>query len=290
MCPVIRQGSEVFLDQGRFRALKGAVHVVSGLVPVGVDAYNGFPAVFHFVLKRHSGFADHALHETSFHGAEHTARLVDLLDHGLDALFHLMGKRFDVVGAAQRIDHVGEMRFFLQDILGIDSDARGAFRGHAQHLVEGVRVQGLQTAEHPGHSLNRDACDVIERLLAREVDPRSLGMELEAPGFGIPDTKTFPHDALPDLPTGPKLGDLLEKTDGNVEEKRKPLQELLRVQPAGNAILRVLNCCGQGESHRLGRRGAGLLHVLTHHRQWIPVRHVLLGKRDVVHQNPSRAG
>ena len=43
------------------------------------------------------------------------------------------------------------------------------------------------------------------------------------------------------------------------------------------------------EGHRLGRRRAGLLHVLADHRHRVPARHVLAAPGDVVHQHAPRA-
>ena len=44
-----------------------------------------------------------------------------------DLRLHLVGQRLHVVGAAQRIDDVGQVRFLLEDVLRGDRDARAAF-------------------------------------------------------------------------------------------------------------------------------------------------------------------
>ncbi len=60
--------------------------------------------------------------------------------------------------------------------------------------------------------------------------------------------------------------------------------------PARHAVVRVLHRRGQRERHRLGRRRAGLLHVLADHRQRVPARHVLVAPGDVVDEDAPRAG
>ena len=82
-----------------------------------------------------------------------------------DLGLHLVGQRLDVVAAAERIDHVGEVRFLAQDVLRGDRDPRAELGRARQRLVVRVGVQRLQAAEDAGHRLHRDARDVVERLL-----------------------------------------------------------------------------------------------------------------------------
>ena len=66
-----------------------------------------------------------------------------------------VGQRLDVVRAAERIDHVGQVRLLAQDVLRRDGDARRLSVGTGEHLVVGVGVQRLQAAEDAGHRLHR---------------------------------------------------------------------------------------------------------------------------------------
>ena len=99
----------------------------------------------------------------------------------LDFCLHLVGQRLDVVRAAQRIDDVGQLRLFAQNVLRGDRDSRGFGAGYRHRFVVAVGMQRLQTAEDARHRLRGDARDVVQRLLARQVDARCLSVELEAP-------------------------------------------------------------------------------------------------------------
>jgi hypothetical protein len=58
-----------------------------------------------------------------------------------------VGQGFDVVGAAQRIHHMADLGFFLDDDLGVAGDPGRKVGGQAHGLVKGVGVQGLGAAQ-----------------------------------------------------------------------------------------------------------------------------------------------
>ena len=153
-----------------------------------------------------------------------------------ESSLHFVGERLDVVAAAQRVDHVGEVRLFAQDVLRVDGDARTELGRAGQRLVVCIGVQRLQPAENAGHGLHRDARDVVERLLPREIDARCLAVELEAPGARVC-AEALARDARPDAPAGAELGDLLEQADRNVEEKGEARQEGVHVRPPRAVLL-----------------------------------------------------
>ena len=82
----------------------------------------------------------------------------------------------------------------------------------------------------PALCLHGDARDVVERLLPREIDARSLAVELEAPGARIARAEALARDARPDATAGAKLRDFLEQADRDVEEKSEPRQEGIRFE------------------------------------------------------------
>ena len=57
-----------------------------------------------------------------------------------------------------------------------------------------------------------------------------------------------------------------------------------------DTVFAVLQGRGQGKSHCLSGRRTGLLHMLTHHGQRIPVWHPLAAIADVIEQNATRTG
>ena len=110
---------------------------------------------------------------------------------------HLIGQRLDVIRAAERIDHVGQVRFFAQDVLRRDRDPRGFCRRHRHRLVVAVGMQRLQSTEDAGHRLRGDARDIVQRLLARQVNARCLSVELEAPRFRVLRAEPLARQARP---------------------------------------------------------------------------------------------
>ena len=64
-----------------------------------------------------------------------------------------MGQRFDIIGPAQRIDAAGQLRFMLEDQLGVARDAGREFGRQRNGLVEGIGVQRLRAAQHGGQRL-----------------------------------------------------------------------------------------------------------------------------------------
>ena len=154
----------------------------------------------------------------------HAAGLVDLGDQRQHLALHLIGERLDIIGAAERIDHVAEMRLLAQDVLGRDRDARRLLGRRGDRFVVGVGVQRLQSAHDAGHRLHGDAGDVVERLLLGEIDARRLAVEFEAPGARILGAQPLARQPRPDAPAGAEFGDLLEEADGNVEEEGEAAQ------------------------------------------------------------------
>ena len=169
----------------RRRLERLARHLLLGRHAVLVDADHGLLAGVDLLLEGQRRVAADLLRDAGLDRRVHAARRVDAGDHLADLGLHLVGQRLDVVGAAERIDHVGQVRLLLEDVLRGDGDARRLLGRHRQHLVVGVGVQRLQPAEDAGHGLHRHARDVVERLLARQVHARGLAVELEAPGARV---------------------------------------------------------------------------------------------------------
>ena len=71
----------------------------------------------------------------------------DLLHQRPGFVDQLAGQTFDVVGACQRIDHIGDARLVLQDQLRVAGNAAGKIRRQRDGFVEGIGVQALGAAE-----------------------------------------------------------------------------------------------------------------------------------------------
>ena len=256
---------------------------------VGVDADDGLRARLDCRLEPARRFADLLLHDAGGDGRVHAAGVLDDAHRAQDLRFHLVGQRLDVVAAAERVDHVGQVRFLAQDVLRGHRDARAELGRAGQRLVVRVGVQRLQAAEDAGHRLHGDAGDVVERLLPREIDAGGLRVELEAPAPRVLRAVALARQPRPDAPPGAEARDLLEERQRDVEEEREARQELVRIHAARDAVVGVLQRRGEREGHRLGRRGAGLLHVLADDRHRVPLRDVPVAEVDVVAEDPPRA-
>ena len=78
----------------------------------------------------------------------------------------------------------------------------------------------------------------------------------------------------------------IEMSKKNVKRGRKSSGDMPRAMQSSAYWI----ADGDRERHRLGGRRAGLLHVLADDRQRIPARQVLVAPRDVVDEDPPRAG
>ena len=96
----------------------------------------------------------------------------------LRARLDLVGQRLDEVGAGEGIDGVGDARLVGEDLLRAQRDLRRALGGQRQRLVEAVGVQRLGAAADGGEALQRDAHDVVLRLLGGQ--RHAAGLRVEA--------------------------------------------------------------------------------------------------------------
>ena len=106
---------------------------------------------------------------------------LDLLEQRFGFALELVGERFDVVRAAERIDDVRHARLVGEHLLRAQRDLHRFFRRQRERLVHRVRVQRLRAAEHRGERLIRDAHDVVHRLLRGERDAGGLRVEAHDP-------------------------------------------------------------------------------------------------------------
>src|SRR5262249_58522581 len=100
------------------------------------------------------------------------------------------------------------MSLLLENVLRRDGNARSLLPRHREHLIIGVGVQRLQASKDAGHGLQGHARNIVEGLLAGEVDARGLGMKLEAPRLGVLGSEPFARQSGPDASPRTKFGDL----------------------------------------------------------------------------------
>ena len=107
------------------------------------------------------------------------------VDQLLRARFDLVGQRLHVVGARERVDRVGGSGLMGEDLLGAERDLRGVLARQRQRLVKSVGVKRLGAATDGRESLQRDAHDVVLRLLCGQRDAAGLGVEAQHRRLGV---------------------------------------------------------------------------------------------------------
>ena len=149
-------------------------------------------------------------------------------------------------------------------------------------------MQRLRAAEHRRQRLQRDAHDVVVRLLRRERAAGRLRMEAKLLRPRIGRMKTVFHDPRPQPPGRAELRDFLEKIVVGVEEEREPLAELIDVEPRVDRRLHVRDGVCEGERHFLYGGRTGLADVITADRDRVPVRQLAFAERENVGHDPKR--
>ena len=133
-----------------------------------VYADNDLFFLFDGALKFVGCFLNFALHKSRFDCAQHAAHRVDLLDVFDSSSFDFVRQSFDRVRARDGIDRVRHSRLMRDDLLCAQRNQRRIFRRQRQRFVQRICVQRLAPAQHRRKRLNRDAHDVVFRLLRRE--------------------------------------------------------------------------------------------------------------------------
>ena len=161
---------------------------------------------------------------------DRAAELVDLVDQLLRARLDLVGERLDEVGAGERVDRVGGAGLVGEDLLRAQRDPRRPLGRQRERLVEAVRVQRLRAAAHRREALQRDADDVVLRLLRGQRHAAGLGVEADRLRLRVLGAEALAHDPRPHPADGAELRDLLEDVVVAVEEEGEPRAELVDVQ------------------------------------------------------------
>ena len=137
------------------------------------------------------------------------------------AALDFVGQRLDEIGAAERIDGVGDAGFVGEDLLRSQRERRGKFGRQRPGFVERIGVQGLRAAHHRGKRLQGGADDVVVRLLRGERAAGGLRVEAQRPGARVLRAEALGHRLVPDAARGAVFRDFLEEIVVRVEEERQ---------------------------------------------------------------------
>ena len=158
-----------------------------------------------------------------------------------------------------------------------------------QRLVVAVGVQRLRAAADGGEALQRDAHDVVLRLLRGERHAAGLRVEAQRHRLRVLRAEAVAHDVRPHPPRRAELRDLLEDVVVAVEEERQPRRELVDLEAGVDRGLHVGDRVAQGEGDLLDGRAALLAEVIAGDRDRVPARDVLLAVGEQVRRQPHRA-
>ena len=185
---------------------------------------------------------------------DRAAHVVDLLDVGARALLNGVGQRLDGVGAAHRVDDLGDTGFVGDDLLGAQGDLHRLLGRQGESLVARVGMQRLGAAEDGRHGLDGHPHDVDVRLLGGQAAAGGLGVEAQHLGARVGRPEAVAHDARPQPPCRPELGDFLQEIVVHVEEEGKLRAEGVDVEPGFQRRLDVGDAVGQREGDLLHPR------------------------------------
>ena len=214
--------------------------------------------------------------------------VVEMSEHLLGPLLHLVGESLDEPRATQRVGHERNTRLVGDHLLRAQGDARRTLGRQREHLVHRVGVQALGTAEHSGQRLDGRPHDVDLGLLGGERDARGRRVEPALQRPGDDRAVAVPHPPGPDAAGGAVLGDLLEEVDVGVEEEGETRRELVDVETDVAHGLDVGEAVGEGESELLGRGRTRLADVVAGDGDRMPLRHLGRAEADHVGDDPHR--
>ena len=112
----------------------------------------------------------------------------------------------------------------------------------------------LRSAEDTGERLDRDTCDVVQRLLDGQRNAGGLRVKTQLHRARVLRTEAFLHRACPHDASGAILRDLFEEIVVSVEEEREPRDKLIDIHPAIDAVLNILDAVAQRERQLLQTR------------------------------------
>src|SRR5262245_28397657 len=113
-------------------------------------------------------------------------------------------------------------------------------------------------------------------------------MKAQEPGLFILGAESVAHHPRPHPARGAKLCHLFEKIVVHVEEEREPWPEVIDFETGIERRLNVSGRVSQRESDLLDRVSAGFANMIAADRDGVPLRHLLLTKREDVSDDAHR--
>src|SRR5688572_21698350 len=239
----------------------GAAILMPVSVPVHADDDRG--AGVDGLLRPVGRVLDLPLNDAGLDGAKGAPGRVDPIDQCLRLALEAAGHRLDRVRAADRIDGVRRPAFMQDDLLRAEREGGALLGRKRQCLVLRVAMQRLRPAQNRRERLQRDADNVVVRLLGGERAAGSLRVKAQLLGAGIGHAEPVPHDPGPEAPRRAELCNLLEEIVVGVEEERQPLPEHVRIESRRDTGFDVGDGIGEREPDLLRGRRARFADVIA---------------------------
>jgi hypothetical protein len=255
--------------------------------PEPVDADDDVLAPVDPCLPAGGGFLDPHLRQSLLDRLGHAAQRLHFGDQFPGLLGKVSGQLLDIIGAAERIDDIGDAGLVRQDQLRVPRDTGREFRRQRDRLVERIGVQRLGAAEHCRHCLERGADHVVVRVLLGQRHARCLAVSpkhLRAFGLGA----EIGHDLRPHGPCGAQFRRFHEHVHADAEEERQPPGKGVDIEPLGLCGTDIFHAVGERVGEFLRQRRAGFLHVIAGNRDRVELRHFGRGELDDVGNDPHR--
>ena len=244
------------------------------------------PPVDHRLSGRRRLF-DPQLGHARLNSLGHATHGLDLFDQRPGFLSQIMCQALDIIRPRQRIDHLGDARFLLQDKLRVPGDAGAEIRGKGNRLIKRIRVQRLRTAQNRTHRFVGGAHDVVVGILFLKTDTRCLAMGAQHLGFLFLCAE-FCHDPMPEQARGAQLGRLHKEIHTDGEEEREARRKTVHIHSRRNRRAHILAPIGQRIGQFLHKVRTRLLHVIARDRDRVEFGHMLGGIANDVRHDPHR--
>ena len=207
---------------------------------------------------------DLALEPAVLEPPHHAADALDLGEQRLGLRLELVGERLDVVGAAQRVEHVRHARLVGEHLLRAQRHLHrlprsGSASVSSIELVcsDCVPPSTAASAWYATRTTLFIGCCAVS-VTPAVCEWKRISHERRA-------LRAVPllHVPRPDAPRGAQLRDLLEEVVVDVPEEREPRREVVDVETARDAALDVREPVGERERELLRGGGAGFADVVA---------------------------
>src|SRR5690606_1450270 len=154
----------------------------------------------------------------------------------------------DQVATGEGVNHLCDVRFFLNDQLRVTRHARRFIAGKSEGFIVSVRIHTVGSAQLSSHRFNRGAHYIVEGLLRGEAHARCLTMHAKSECSLLLGAVAFFDEGGPQPPCCAQLGDLKKEVHANRKEEGDSRDEVIDLETSIDRRSYVLKPVGNCES------------------------------------------